>query len=142
MVQPLLLLCRWYSNVMFTLWKRLARKFDPLTVYYADLAALVVWAQGDSVGLFGCHRAYCPLTVSTLDVGVIIWVVLRENVFSTAWIQSSLDWVSAVWFIPPSDNRRLRRWCLVIALEGDRLEKDDDVPLGGTLDWDSHDRLW
>lgn len=98
--------------------------------------------QGNSIGLHGCHRAHCPLIVSTLNVGVIIWVVLWNDVFSTAWIQSSLDGISAVGFVLPSDNGRLSWRCLVFTLEGDGLEEDDNVPLGGALDWDSSGVLW
>lgn len=127
---------------MFSPWKIWNKKTDLLTVYDVDLAALVIGAQGNSTGLLGCHCAHCPLTVGTLNVGVIIWVVLRNNVFSTAWIQSSLDGVPAIWFVPPCDNGRLRRGCLVITLEGDRLEEDYNVPLGGALDWDSYGILW
>lgn len=142
-IQPSLLFLCWLHRLPTSnLHKRWDIKLNPLTVYNIDLAPLVMWAQGNSVAFLGCHCVYCPLSVSTLSVGVIIWVVLGQNVFSTAWIQSSLDWVSAIWFVPPSDNGSPSGRCLVITSEGDGLEKDYNVLLGGTLDWDSQCRLW
>ncbi len=69
---------------------------DQLTVYYADLTALVICAEANSTALLGGHNAHCPLTVGTLDVGVIVGVILRQDIVCTAGIQCSLDGVSAI----------------------------------------------
>lgn len=120
----------------------MTKNFDQLTVNDADFATLVIRAEGNSIALFGGHYAHSPQAVGTLDVRVIVWVILRQDVLRTAGIQRSLDGVPAIWFIPPCDNRTLTGGgCLVITVEGDGLEEDHNVPLCGTLDRDAHDGL-
>lgn len=57
-----------------------------LTVDDADLAALVLCAQRDRVGLLGRHDAHRAQAVSALDVGVIVGVVLRQDVLCAAGV--------------------------------------------------------
>lgn len=91
--------------------------------------------------MFGGYYAHRPLAIGTLDVGVVVGVVLRQNVACTAGIQCSLNRVLAIGFVLPRDDRRLTGGCLVVAGEGDGLEEDDNVPLGGALDRDGHGGL-
>lgn len=92
--------------------------------------------------MLGGHNAHRPLAVGALDVGIVVGVILRQDVLSTAGIQCSLDGVPAVRFISPGDNRRLTGSRLVLTGEGDGLEEDDYVPLCGALDRDGHGGLW
>lgn len=100
---------------------------------YADLAPLVLRAEGNCSALLGGHYSYCPLVVCTLNDGVIVGVVLRQNVVCTAGIECSLNRVPTVRLILPRYNRKLRGRCLILTSKGDRLEENDDIPLGRTL---------
>lgn len=112
-----------------------------LTAHDADLAALVEVTQSYGVSLLGGHDAHRPLAVGALNVGVVVGVVLGQDVLRAAGIQSGLDGVTAVGLVPPRDHGGLRGRRLVVTGERDRLEEDDDVPLCGTLDRDGHGRL-
>lgn len=113
-----------------------------LTVQDADFSPLVRLTQSDSTALLGGHDAHCPHVVGTLNVGVVVRVVLGQDVVSAAGVQGCLDGVPAVGLVPPSDDRRLRGRRLEVAGERDRLEQDDHVPLDRTLDRDGHGGAW
>lgn len=103
---------------------------------------LIFRAKSDRIALLGGHYTDCPLAISTLNVGVVVGVVLRQDILCAAGIKRGLDRVSAVRFVPPCDDGRLTGARLEVAGKSDRLEKDDNVPLRGTLDRDGHGRLW
>lgn len=112
------------------------------TVDDADLAALVVRAQGHGRALLGRHDADGALAVGTLGDGVVVGVALRQRALGAAGVQGGLDGVLAVGLVLPRDEGRLRGARLEAAGEGDGLEEDDHVLLGGTLDGDGRGGAW
>lgn len=81
------------------------------------------------------------MVVGTLNVGVIVGIVLGNDVVCTAGIQGSLDGIPAKGLVLPCDHRGLLDGRLVVTGECDRLEEDDDVPLCGDPDRDGPGRL-
>lgn len=119
----------------------LSSRFGQLTVQEADLATLVIAAEGNRIALLRGHYANCPLAVGALNVGVVVGVVLSQYVVCAAGIKCSLDRVPAIRFVLPCDDRRLGGRHLEVTGEGDGLEEDDNVPLGRTLDCDGQGRI-
>lgn len=113
-----------------------------LTVYDVDFATLVLCAAGDSRALFGGHYAHCPQVVWTLDVGVVVGVVLGQDVICTARVQRSLDGIPAIRLVPPRNDRVRRRGSLVVTGKCNGLEEDDNGPLYRALDRDGVGRPW
>lgn len=100
-----------------------------LTVDDVDLASLVLAAQRHGAALLGGHDAHRALAVGALDVGVVVGVVLRQDVVGAAGVERRLHRVTAVRLVAPRHHRRLRGGGLEVAGERDGLEQDDHVAL-------------